>query len=158
MQWRDEEETISMSVSMVTYYLMYANIHVHRILIRNLIELCTLLPEKLLDSAPTSSNVMSVSSGQVGANGRAINKGTILKLSVDHIKELREDVNKYQERIRELEHMIECAKRGEMIIDPKANLQNNTFDANHNTARGGHQRVGSIQFRQQFNNLQLGPE
>ncbi|CAO3627833.1 unnamed protein product [Mucor fragilis] len=122
-------------------------------------ELCTLLPEKLLDSAPTSSNVMSVSNGQVGANGRAINKGTILKLSVDHIKELREDVNKYQERIRELEHMIECAKRGEMMIDPKAHLQNNsTFDTNHNAQRGGHQRVGSIQFRQQFNNLQLGPE
>lgn len=135
------------------------SIHVHDVLIRNAIELCTLLPEKLLDSAPTSSNVMSVSNGQVGANGRAINKGTILKLSVDHIKELREDVNKYQERIRELEHMIECAKRGEMMIDPKAHLQNNsTFDTNHNAQRGGHQRVGSIQFRQQFNNLQLGPE
>ncbi|KAI8326963.1 hypothetical protein BD560DRAFT_468373 [Blakeslea trispora] len=31
-------------------------------------ELCTLLPERLLDTAPTSSNVMSVSNGQVGAN------------------------------------------------------------------------------------------
>ncbi|KAG2236648.1 hypothetical protein INT48_000203 [Thamnidium elegans] len=106
-------------------------------------QLCTLLPERLLDSAPTSSNVMSVSSGQVGANGRAINKGTILKLSVDHIKELREDVGRYQERIRELEQMIESAKRGEMIID--SNTRSNS----------GHQRVGSIQFRQQFNNLQI---
>jgi hypothetical protein len=97
-----------------------------------------------LDSAPTSSNVMSVSSGQVGSNGRAINKGTILKLSVDHIKELREDVLKYQERIKELEQMIDSAKRGEMIVD-------NT--TRHNNV--GHQRVGSIQFRQQFNNLQL---
>ncbi|KAI8077488.1 hypothetical protein BDF21DRAFT_341780 [Thamnidium elegans] len=99
--------------------------------------------ERIHDSAPTSSNVMSVSSGQVGANGRAINKGTILKLSVDHIKELREDVGRYQERIRELEQMIESAKRGEMIID--SNTRSNS----------GHQRVGSIQFRQQFNNLQI---
>lgn len=141
-------------------------------------ELCTLLPERLLDSAPTSSNVMSVSSGQVGANGRAINKGTILKLSVDHIKELREDVLKYQERIRELEQMIESAKRGEMMMDTKQhqtqphqhqhqhqqqqqqqydNTNANTNNNNNNTAArgGGHQRVGSIQFRQQFNSLQL---
>lgn len=87
---------------------------------------------------------MSVSSGQVGANGRAINKGTILKLSVDHIKELREDVGRYQDRIRELEQMIESAKRGELVLDK----------SNYDTTRG-HQRVGSIQFRQQFNNLQI---
>lgn len=88
---------------------------------------------------------MSVSSGQVGANGRAINKGTILKLSVDHIKELREDVGRYQDRIRELEQMIESAKRGELVMDNKPN-----YDTTRN-----HQRVGSIQFRQQFNNLQI---
>lgn len=88
---------------------------------------------------------MSVSSNQVGANGRAINKGTILKLSVDHIKELREDVGRYQDRIRELEQMIESAKRGELMLDNKSN---------YDTTRG-HQRVGSIQFRQQFNNLQI---
>ncbi|CEP08519.1 hypothetical protein [Parasitella parasitica] len=127
-------------------------------------ELCTLLPEKLLDSAPTSSNVMSVSNGQVGSNGRAINKGTILKLSVDHIKELREEVSKYQEQIKKLEYMIECAKRGELIPDTTAaptmnpNPTHSTFDAPDNAPRGGHQRVGSIQFRQQFNSLQLGPE
>ncbi|KAI8641956.1 helix-loop-helix DNA-binding domain-containing protein, partial [Parasitella parasitica] len=124
-------------------------------------ELCTLLPEKLLDSAPTSSNVMSVSNGQVGSNGRAINKGTILKLSVDHIKELREDVSNYQEQIKKLEYMIECAKRGELIPDMATpnmpNAVHNTFDAADNTPRNGHQRVGSIQFRQQFHSLQLGP-
>lgn len=115
-------------------YVYILNLHV---------ELCTLLPERLLDSAPTSSNVMSVSSGQVGANGRAINKGTILKLSVDHIKELRDDLGRYQERIRELEQMIDAAKRGEIVID------------NNTRTNSGHQRVGSIQFRQQFNNLQI---
>lgn len=124
-----------------------------------LLELCTLLPERLLDTAPTSSNVMSVSSGQAGANGRTINKGTILKLSVDHIKDLRDEVSRYQDRIRELEHMIELAKRGELIIKPEP-----TFDTNNNTNNNnnlfnnsrGHQRMGSIQFRQQFNNLQIG--
>jgi hypothetical protein len=85
---------------------------------------------------------MSVANGQVGANGRAINKGTILKLSVDHIKELRDEVSQYQERIKELEHVIECAKRGEMIMDSKPYR--------------GHQRGGSMQFQQQFNNLQIG--
>ncbi|KAI9468447.1 MAG: helix-loop-helix DNA-binding domain-containing protein [Benjaminiella poitrasii] len=97
-------------------------------------ELCSLLPERLIDTAPTSSNVMAIASaGQVGANGRAINKGTILKLSVDHIKELREDVSQYQARIRELEGMIERAK--------KSNTR--------------HQRGSSIQFQQQFNNLHI---
>lgn len=89
---------------------------------------------------------MSVSSSQVGSNGRAINKGTILKLSVDHIKELRQDVDKYQERIRELEQLIEAAKRGEMI---------GNSDNSRMTGGDGHQRIGSIQFRQQFNNLQI---
>lgn len=123
------------------------------------LELCTLLPERLLDTAPTSSNVMSVSSGQVGANGRAINKGTILKLSVDHIKELREEVSRYQERIRELEHMIELAKRGELLMKPEPafNTNDNLFTNNNNNNNSrGHQRMGSIQFRQQFNGLQIG--
>ncbi|KAI8371192.1 helix-loop-helix DNA-binding domain-containing protein [Choanephora cucurbitarum] len=110
-------------------------------------ELCTLLPERLLDTAPTSSNVMSISSGQVGANGRAINKGTILKLSVDHIKELREEVYRYQERIKELERMVEAAKHGELIQEAKPHFEDNTQK---------HHRMGSIQFRQQFNDLQIG--
>jgi hypothetical protein len=84
---------------------------------------------------------MSVSSGQVGTNGRAINKGTILKLSVDHIKELRDELSRYQERIRELEHMVEAAKRGELVD-------------NHQQPQ--HERMNSIQIRQQFNNMQIG--
>ncbi|KAI9274683.1 helix-loop-helix DNA-binding domain-containing protein [Phascolomyces articulosus] len=73
-------------------------------------ELCMLLPEHLLETAPTSSNVMSVSTSQGGTNTRAINKGTILKLSVDHIKELQIEVTRYQEKIRELENNIEGLK------------------------------------------------
>jgi hypothetical protein len=86
---------------------------------------------------------MSVSSGQVGTNGRAINKGTILKLSVDHIKELRDEVSRYQERIRELEHMVEAAKRGELVD-------------NQQHQQPQHERMNSIQIRQQFNNMQIG--
>ncbi|KAI8365123.1 hypothetical protein BD560DRAFT_455253 [Blakeslea trispora] len=103
--------------------------------------------ERIHDTAPTSSNVMSVSNGQVGANGRAINKGTILKLSVDHIKELREEVYRYQERIKELEQMIEAAKHGELIQETKPHFEGSASK---------HQRMGSIQFRQQFNDLQIG--
>jgi enoyl-[acyl-carrier-protein] reductase (NADH) len=88
------------------------------------LELCTLLPERLLDSAPTTSNVMSVN-GQI-ANGRALNKGTILKLSVDHIRELKQVLEQYQKRIQELEHMILSIKR-----------------------------VDKTSFRHQFNNLQI---
>jgi hypothetical protein len=120
------------------------------------LELCTLLPERLLETAPTSSNVMSVSSGQVGANGRAINKGTILKLSVDHIKELREEVGRYQDRIRELENMIELAKQGDMILKSEPAFDGNENLFQNNNVPRGHQRMGSIQFRQQFNGLQIG--
>ncbi|KAI7846810.1 hypothetical protein BDC45DRAFT_493031 [Circinella umbellata] len=73
-------------------------------------ELCLLLPDHLLESAPTSSNVMSVSTSQSGGNIRAINKGTILKLSVDHIKELQLELARYQEKIRELENKIGGSK------------------------------------------------
>ncbi|KAG1148647.1 hypothetical protein G6F37_001198 [Rhizopus arrhizus] len=118
-------------------------------------ELCTLLPERLIESAPTSSNVMSVTNGQANTNGRAINKGTILKLSVDHIKELREEVAQYQERIRELEQMIEAAKRGEMVKDENTKQQACSFN-NNSTNERSHQRMGSLQFNQQFNNLQIG--
>ncbi|CDH58224.1 hypothetical protein RO3G_15783 [Lichtheimia corymbifera JMRC:FSU:9682] len=74
-------------------------------------ELSTLLPEHLLENAPTTSNVMSIStSSQLGATAKAINKGTILKLSVDHIKELQETLAQYKERVKQLEDMIEAAR------------------------------------------------
>ncbi|KAG1147095.1 hypothetical protein G6F37_006543 [Rhizopus arrhizus] len=117
-------------------------------------ELCALLPERLIEAAPTSSNVMSVTNGQANTNGRAINKGTILKLSVDHIKELREEVTQYQERIRELEQMIEAAKKGEIIKDE--NMKQSFLNNNSSTTERSHQQMGSLQFSQQFNNLQIG--
>ncbi|EIE79684.1 hypothetical protein RO3G_04389 [Rhizopus delemar RA 99-880] len=58
-------------------------------------ELSTLLPDHLLESVPASANVMTVTTGQSGTNGKPINKGTILKLSVDYIKELKEHVSDF---------------------------------------------------------------
>ncbi|KAI8092559.1 helix-loop-helix DNA-binding domain-containing protein [Halteromyces radiatus] len=72
-------------------------------------ELSTLLPEHLLESAPSSSNI---NTSNIQNGGKAINKGTILKLSVDHIKDLREEVARYKDRVQELERMIEAAKGG----------------------------------------------
>ncbi|CAO3658479.1 unnamed protein product [Rhizopus stolonifer] len=112
-------------------------------------ELCTLLPERLIDSAPTTSNVMSVTAGS-SAGGKAINKGTILKLSVDHIKELREEVTQYQERIKQLEQMVEAAKRGDIIKDEQTEYIYSTPNERCQ------QNMTSIPFNQQFNNLQIG--
>ncbi|KAG2219686.1 hypothetical protein INT45_001858 [Circinella minor] len=100
-------------------------------------ELCLLLPDHLLETAPTSSNVMSVSTGQSGGNTRAINKGTILKLSVDHIKELQLELTRYQEKIRELENKIggskiEAATTSTAIGKPEmvVSFNNTTVSAN----------------------------
>jgi hypothetical protein len=46
---------------------------------------------------------------------KAINKGTILKMSVDHIRNLKTDAARYQARIKELEAMLEAAKNGEYV-------------------------------------------
>lgn len=124
-----------------------------------------MLPDHLLESVPASSNVMSVATGQNGANGKPINKGTILKLSVDHIKELREEVTNCKSKIQELERLIELAKRGE--IDHRLKQEDNNIDLytqqqvmhnmmnQHNNARSRHERVGSIQFQQQFGKLHI---
>lgn len=124
-----------------------------------------MLPEHLLESVPASSNVMSVATGQNGANGKPINKGTILKLSVDHIKELREEVTNCKGKIKELERLIELAKRGERQhlkqednIDlyqqqVMQNMMNQQHNNNGNRTR--HERVGSIQFQQQFGKLHI---
>lgn len=122
-----------------------------------------MLPEHLLESVPASSNVMSVSTGQNGANGKPINKGTILKLSVDHIKELREEVTNCKGKIKELEHLIELAKRGEHHLKQEDNIDLYTQQQHamhnmmnqHNNARSRHERVGSIQFQQQFGKLHI---
>ncbi|KAI8326962.1 hypothetical protein BD560DRAFT_429784 [Blakeslea trispora] len=102
MQWREEGEIISMSA-----FMNYA----------------LLLPERLLDTAPTSSNVMSVSNGQVGANGTP-----------------RRSI-RYQERIKELEQMIEAAKTRRADTRNKASFRRKRIQA---------PTYGLIQFRQQF--------
>jgi hypothetical protein len=94
---------------------------------------------------------MSVTTGQGGANGKPINKGTILKLSVDHIREMKEEANHCKERIRELEKMVEVAKQGGDFMKIK---EENVFQEN----RGRHERVGSIQFQQQFGKLHINNE
>ncbi|KAI9494533.1 helix-loop-helix DNA-binding domain-containing protein [Zychaea mexicana] len=116
-------------------------------------ELSTLLPEHLLESAPTTSNVMSVSSGQGGggaSNMKAINKGTILKLSVDHIKELKDTLTQYKDRVAELERSIESAKQNDSA---KVKAE----DGSHSTtaSRARHERIGSLQFQQQFGKLHI---
>ncbi|CAO3655963.1 unnamed protein product [Mucor hiemalis] len=138
-------------------------------------ELSTLLPDHLLESVPASSNVMSVATGQNGANGKPINKGTILKLSVDHIKELREEVTNCKGKIAELERLIELAKRGESIDGHRLKQEDNNMELyqqqvmhnlmnqhnGNNVGSGGsggrprHERVGSIQFQQQFGKLHI---
>ncbi|KAI8089492.1 uncharacterized protein BX664DRAFT_333143 [Halteromyces radiatus] len=70
-------------------------------------ELCSLLPNHLLDTT-SSSHGNIVAGSQRSPN--MINKGTILKLSVEHIKELRDQVKHYQQRIRDLEQIVHHGK------------------------------------------------
>ncbi|KAI9248182.1 hypothetical protein BY458DRAFT_445928 [Sporodiniella umbellata] len=67
--------------------------------------------ERIQESVPISSNFITVTTGQSGVNGKAINKGTILKLSVEYIKELRDQVLGCKNRAKELEHLIEMAQQ-----------------------------------------------
>lgn len=55
-------------------------------------ELCDLLP----DSASDNNN----------NNGSKPNKGVILKKSVDHIKQLQQEVQSYYQRMKELEDTL----------------------------------------------------
>ncbi|CAO3593413.1 unnamed protein product [Absidia cylindrospora] len=78
-----------------------------------MIELCTLLPNHLLEGNPSSVHV--VAGSQRSPN--MINKGTILKLSVEHIKELRDQVIHYQQKVRELEQVIHQGKLVDVNIN-----------------------------------------
>ncbi|KAF7731694.1 hypothetical protein EC973_008865 [Apophysomyces ossiformis] len=133
-------------------------------------ELSTLLPEHMLETAPTSSNAMAIAGNQNIPNGKAVNKGTILKLSVDHIKELREEVVRYKDRVKELEQLINAAKRGEYISEKESyssqQLQNNQRSTDNfysssqpmramEAVHSRHERAGSLQFQQQFGNLHI---
>lgn len=164
---KEEEEIILMNASKVTFIVYIKSRFNNQVTDFCFIELSTMLPEHLLESVPASSNVMSVATGQNGANGKPINKGTILKLSVDHIKELREEVTNCKGKIKELEHLIELAKRGESHLKQEENLdlyaqqqQQQQQHAMHNmmnqhNVRPRHERVGSIQFQQQFGKLHI---
>ncbi|KAI9321878.1 hypothetical protein BX666DRAFT_1906529 [Dichotomocladium elegans] len=91
-------------------------------------DLCHLLPEHMLDNAPSAINTSSVpfhylgggsNSSNSSSTQRTVNKGTILKLSVDHIRELQSEVSRYQIRVRELEQVIEELRyRNETKISP----------------------------------------
>ncbi|KAG1142583.1 hypothetical protein G6F37_009294 [Rhizopus arrhizus] len=107
-------------------------------------ELSTLLPDHLLESVPASANVMTVAAGQSGTNGKPINKGTILKLSVDHIKELKKQVSDCKSKIKELEDLIEIAKQ-----------DNNKYLFNTQYLNTRQESMGSIQFQQQFGKLHI---
>ncbi|CEG83028.1 Putative HLH, helix-loop-helix DNA-binding protein [Rhizopus microsporus] len=110
-------------------------------------ELSTLLPDHLLDSVPASANVMTVTTGQSGTNGKPINKGTILKLSVDHIKELKEEVISCQNKIKELEQLVELAKQ--------ENNASHLLHSQYLNPRPRQERMSSIQFQQQFGKLHI---
>ncbi|KAG2219492.1 hypothetical protein INT45_010412 [Circinella minor] len=117
-------------------------------------ELSTLLPDHLLENAPTTSNVMSVSTNNQGGpnNIKAINKGTILKLSVDHIRELKDTLSTYKDRVQELERLIETAKQQDNNNNNNIKLE----DHNNTTHRSSrHERIGSLQFQQQFGKLHI---
>jgi hypothetical protein len=112
---------------------------------------------------------MTVTTGQNGTNGKPINKGTILKLSVDHIKELKGEVMSYKDKIRDLERRIEAAKRGDINQDPTMTIkqedggmniynqqqQHQQQQAIHLIPNKGHERAGSAQFQQKFGKLNI---
>ena len=83
-------------------------------------ELSQLLPEHLSENLSLGSTNLAAGQGvgaaaNTSAAQKAVNKGTILKMSVDHIKNLKSDATRYQARIKELESMLEAAKNGEYV-------------------------------------------
>lgn len=56
-------------------------------------ELCTLLPEAVLENT------------NIGPNNKP-NKGAILKKSVDHIRQLQQEVQSYHQRVQDLEKTL----------------------------------------------------
>ncbi|KAI7850911.1 hypothetical protein BDC45DRAFT_446369 [Circinella umbellata] len=111
--------------------------------------------ERIHENAPTTSNVMSVSTNNQGGpnNIKAINKGTILKLSVDHIRELKDTLSTYKDRVQELERLIETAKQQENHIKLEDHNNNNNNNTTQRASR--HERIGSLQFQQQFGKLHI---
>lgn len=90
---------------------------------------------------------MTVTTGQSGTNGKPINKGTILKLSVDYIKELKEHVSDCKNKLKELEHLVEIAKQD----------NNHLLNTHYLNQRSRQEHMGSIPFQQQFGKLHITP-
>ncbi|KAI8060009.1 hypothetical protein BC940DRAFT_312953 [Gongronella butleri] len=70
-------------------------------------ELCTMLPQHLLDA--TTAHPHLIAGGQ-HRSPNTINKGTILRLSVEHIRQLQDQVLQYQARIKEMEQFLTTSK------------------------------------------------
>ncbi|KAI7861825.1 helix-loop-helix DNA-binding domain-containing protein [Spinellus fusiger] len=65
-------------------------------------ELCSLLPEAMLDEI---HQTMNAANGLQGINAKP-NKGAILRKSVDHIRLLQEEAHAHRHRIQELESIL----------------------------------------------------
>jgi hypothetical protein len=120
MPLKDGEEIILTTKYKVKFMPRMANVHkVYFFLHRSVFcpELSQLLPEHLLDNPPPGSTniVTGPGSGSGGSVQKSVNKGTILKMSVDHIRNLKNDAARYQARIKDLEAMLEAAKKGEYV-------------------------------------------
>lgn len=61
-------------------------------------ELCSLLPETALENA------------NLGPNNKP-NKGAILRKSVDHIRQLQQEVQSYHQRVEDLENTLKMYRQ-----------------------------------------------
>lgn len=116
-------------------------------------ELSQLLPEHMLENPPPGSTsiVTGPGSGSGGSVQKAVNKGTILRMSVDHIKNLKNDAARYQARIQDLETMLEAAKKGEYV-------DFDSIQANHQQGgmMGSNQTNDMIVIQHQYQQQQYG--
>lgn len=62
------------------------------------------------------------------------NKGTILRKSVDHIRLLHDKVNQYQQRVQELESMLDMYRIRWGDLNNTANPNNNNSNNNNNNS------------------------
>lgn len=183
---------MNIKIHMYMYVYVFAHMLIYVLLPS---ELSQLLPEHLSENLSLGSTNLAAAQGvgaaaNASAAQKAVNKGTILKMSVDHIKNLKSDATRYQARIKELESMLEAAKNGEyvdfdafqqgrmsqgsnpnnnmVVIQsqyqpyntsapiPLRNQQQQPINLSEASRRPQpHQRTGSMQFQQQFGNLQI---
>ncbi|KAI8391601.1 helix-loop-helix DNA-binding domain-containing protein [Radiomyces spectabilis] len=70
-------------------------------------ELGSLLPDSMLEDLQTSANMTN------GNNNNKPNKGAILRKSVDYIRLMQQDLSGYQQRLHELEKLVEQYRKKE---------------------------------------------